>query len=234
MGFKGLFQKNDHEILHTSGILNLTASTTKSKHTRKVLISHVEDAVRLGMDAVAVHVNIGSEYETEMLKILGDISNECDLLAMPLMALMYPRTEHNGVDYNYEDLKKDQPEKYAEIVRHTARVGVELGADIIKTQFTGDPETFHTVIESCYDVPIVTAGGPLVLADKMLENACYAIQAGASGVCFGRNVFNRRNSTPYVRALRKIVHDGCTLDDAKQFLLSNSSDTLESIMVPEK
>jgi DhnA family fructose-bisphosphate aldolase class Ia len=216
MAFRGLFERHYTEILHISGLMNVTASTTLSKHTRKVLIGRVEEAVRLGMDGIAVHVNISSDYESEMLRILSEVSRECDMLGMPLMAQMYPRREGSGADYNYYDLKKEQPEKYAELVRHAARVGVELGADIIKTQFTGDSETFHTVVESCYEVPVVIAGGPMVSAEEMLTNAYLAIQAGAAGICFGRNVFHRENSQLFVSVLRKIVHERCSLEEAKQ------------------
>jgi len=220
MAFRGLFERHYTEMLHLSGLMNVTASTTLSNHTKKVLVGRVEEAVRLGLDGIAVHVNISSEYESSMLRILSEVSRECDILGMPLMAQMYPRREINGTDYNYYDLKKEQPEKYAELVRHAARVGVELGADIIKTQFTGNSDTFRSVVESCYEVPVVTAGGPIVSIEEMMENAYLAIQAGASGICFGRNVFHRENSTLYVNALRKIVHDGCNFDEAK-LLFSN-------------
>jgi len=214
MGFRGLFARHYEEIGDVSGILNLTASTTRNKHTRKVLVSTVEEAVKLGMDGVGVHVNISSEYETEMLKILGEVSRACEDLGMPLMGIMYPRSERDGADYNYLDWLENQPDKYAEIVRHAVRVGVELGADIIKTQFTGSIETFKSVIECSSGVPIVIAGGPLIPATKMLNNAYQAIQAGGAGISFGRNVFNRDDSSRYIKALRKIVHENASVEEA--------------------
>lgn len=216
MGFRGLFERHYEEMGKVCGILNLTASTTRNKHTRKVLVSTVEDAVRLGMDAVGAHVNISSEYETEMLKILGEVSRECEKLGIPLMGIMYPRSERDGADDNYYNWLESQPDKYAEIVRHAVRVGVELGADLIKTQFTGSVETFQSVIECSSGIPIVIAGGPKVAVAKMLTNAYQAIQAGGAGVSFGRNVFNRNDSSKYIQALRKIVHEGFTVEDAMQ------------------
>jgi DhnA family fructose-bisphosphate aldolase class Ia len=216
MGFRGLFEKHYKDIGRVCGILNLTASTTRNKHTRKVLVSTVEDAVRLGLDGVGVHVNISSEYESEMLKILGEVSRECERLGMPLMGIMYPRSERDGADYNYNDWLESQPDKYAEIVRHAVRVGVELGADLIKTQFTGSVETFKSVIECSSGTPIVIAGGPKVAVTKMLNNAYQAIRAGGAGVSFGRNVFNRDDSSQHVKALCKIVHEGFTVEDAMQ------------------
>ena len=214
MGFKGLFERHYKEMQNVSGILNLTASTTRNKHTRKVLVSSVEEAVKLGLDCVGVHVNISSEYETEMLKILGEVSRACEDFGIPLMGIMYPRSERDGTDYNYLDWRENQPDKYAEIVRHAVRVGVELGSDIIKTQFTGSIETFKSVIECSSGIPIVIAGGPLIPVHQMLNNAHQAIEAGGAGVSFGRNVFNRDDSSRYIKALRKIVHENASVEES--------------------
>ncbi len=217
VGFPGLFRKCHNELRSTSGILNLTASSIRGVHTRKVLISSVEEALKIGLDGVAVHVNISSRYEPEMLKIIGDVSRECESLGVPLVGFMYPRTEGNGVDENYFDLRKADPLKYAELVRHAARIGVELGADLIKTQYTGNSESFNTVVESCAGVPVVIAGGRKIDAYKALEKAHDAILGGAAGVSFGRNVFNRTKPSKFIKALRLIVHDNKEIDEAFKF-----------------
>lgn len=214
MGFRGLFERHYEDMKEVSGILNVTASTTRSKHTRKVLVSTVEDAVRLGLDGVGVHVNISSKYESEMLRILGEVSRECERMGMPLMGIMYPRSERDKIDYNYHDWLENEPDKYAEIVRHCVRVGVELGADLIKTHFTGSVASFRTVIECSSKIPIVIAGGPRVTAKKILNNAYQAVQAGGAGVSFGRNVFHRDDSSIIIQALRNIVHGHTTVEEA--------------------
>ena len=223
MGFPGLFKNFYKNFASTSCVLNLTASTTKGLHTKKVLISTVEEAIRLGMDCVGIHVNITSRYESEMLKIFGDISLECERLGMPLLGIMYPRSEKEKIDENYEELKKE-PKKYAELVRHAVRVGVEIGADIIKTQFTGSTESFQSVVESCAGVPVVIAGGPKIAAKKMLNNAYQAIKAGASGVSFGRNIFHRNDSQKYITALNKIVHENTDVDEVMRSLSISPED----------
>ena len=126
IGFSGLFRNYAKLLLGVPGILNLTASTIRSKHTQKVLIGTINQALMMGLDAVAVHVNIGSKFEPEMLRILGNIALECDTLGMPLLAIMYPRSECNGVDENYEDLKHNNIQQYTELVAHAARVGSQL------------------------------------------------------------------------------------------------------------
>lgn len=216
IGFQGLFKNYSNIIGNTPCILNITASTTMSKHTKKVLVGSVELAMMLGVEAVAVHVNISSKYESEMLKLFGDVSLQCHRLGMPLMGIMYPRNENeNGNDNNYYDLKKSNRKKYAELVAHAARIGVELGADFIKTQYTGDPETFKYVIEACNPVPVVVAGGTPLNMLEMLKIAEGAIKGGGAGISFGRNIFTRENPTIYINAVKKVVYENFTAEQAE-------------------
>jgi len=215
IGFKGLFKNFSDIIGDLPAILNITGSTTKGMHTKKVLVDSVETGVKLGIEAVAVHVNISSKYESEMLKILGKVSRECEKYGMPLLAIMYPRRENeDGTDNNYLDLKNNNIKQYTYLVAHAARVGLELGADLIKTQYTGDPESFSVVVESCSPIPVIAAGGPPLNIDIMLSNAKGIIQAGGAGVSFGRNVFTRENPEPYIIALKEIIHNDKSVDDA--------------------
>lgn len=204
--YKGLLKDNFKSLEGTSIILNITASTNRSSHTRKVLIGSVEESLALGADAVAVHVNISSKYEFEMLRILGEVSRECELLGMPLMAIIYPRTEINSKDDNYYDLKNENIHEYTSLVKHSVRIACDLGADIVKTQFTGTVESFKEVIESSMGIPIIIAGGPKLSKEDALGNARMAIAAGVSGVCFGRNTFNRTFVTDFIMELKEIVY----------------------------
>lgn len=215
LGFFGLFSQYPQLVQGTGCILNVTASTIRSTHTRKVLVGSVQQALEMDMDAVAVHVNIGSRHESEMLQTLGAISQECQRTGLPLLALMYPRTEKvHGQDDNYYDLLRDGPDRYAELVRHAVRIGVEMGADIIKTPYTGSAESFATVVESACGVPVVIAGGPEMAIEQILQIVYGAVQAGGAGVAGGRNAFHRRDSASLIRALRHIVHDDMTPDQA--------------------
>ena len=222
MGFPGLFRNYSHLLSHVPGIMNVTASTIRSQHTHKTVVSSVSQAVQFGMDAIGVHVNIGSKYETEMLGILGSTAKECENYGMPLLAIMYPRTEGKNGDDNYDEIKEKDPREYAEYVAHAVRVGSELGADIIKTQYTGDPASFRFVVQSCEPVPILIAGGPPIPYVSMLKNAYDAISAGASGVSFGRNVFTRNNSGEIITALKAIVHNNATPEEAIQLIKESS------------
>ncbi|MDI6887713.1 MAG: 2-amino-3,7-dideoxy-D-threo-hept-6-ulosonate synthase, partial [Candidatus Thermoplasmatota archaeon] len=164
-------------------IMHLSGSTSLGSPNYKIQVAYVEEAIKLGADAVSVHVNIGSEREFEMLKTLADVSKECSKWGIPLLAMMYPRGER---------IKKEK-EFDVELVKHAARIGAELGADIVKTNYTGSVETFKEVVKGC-NVPVIIAGGPKMDNDaQVLEMVKGAIEAGASGVAIGRNIFQHSN-----------------------------------------
>src|SRR5918912_897662 len=175
-------------IAHFSG-----STSVGPAPNRKMLMGSVEEALRLGADAVSLHINIGAKEEPEMLQKLGMISDKCDEWSVPLVAMMYPRGENIKNPHD------------PEIVAHAARIGAEAGADIIKTVYTGDVESFRRVITSC-PVPVVIAGGPKANTDEEVIEMCVgAMKAGAKGVTFGRNIFQHKNPPAMVRALYKII-----------------------------
>ena len=214
LGFPGLFRNFAEGLAGIPSIVNLTASTIRSSHPRKTIVSTVETALRLGADAVAVHANIGSSYETEMLHALGTIAAECDAAGMPLMAIMYPRSEAATGDENFLTLKENSPERYTQLVSHAARIGVELGADLVKTQYTGCADSFRRVVDACSPIPVIAAGGPKVEVQQMLEAAAGVVSAGGAGVSFGRNIFSRKDAATALHALKLVVHQGIPPDRA--------------------
>lgn len=175
-------------LVHFSSSTSLSTSPN-----RKMLTGTVEEAVRLGADGVSLHINIGGKEEPEMLEQLGKISTECHKWEMPLLAMMYPRGE------NVKD-----PHDPA-IVAHVARIGAESGADIVKTLYTGDVDSFSKIIKST-PVPIVIAGGPKAKTDMdVLQMTEDAMKAGAKGVTYGRNIFANKNPQKIVEALAGII-----------------------------
>jgi len=208
LGFQRGLELVTCENVNMPFIFNLTASTVMGSHTRKMVIASVEFALKNGADCVACHVNFGSQYENEMIHNFAMISQECEKLGMPLLAIAYPRAEKNGQDYNFEDLKKNDVNAYVDLVAHAVRVSDELGADIIKTHFSGTSDTFMKVILAANGKPVVIAGGPKIPIDDSLENVEEAMKAGASGISFGRNIFNAENINAYITAVKRIVFDG--------------------------
>ena len=189
--FAGTLTRHWPALGTAAAIVNLTASTTHVTHTRKVLCADVEGAVAAGADLVAVHVNVTSRHEGDMFRTLGTVVRQAEALGVPVFAIMYPRREVGGADDNYGDMRQAAPERYSSLVAHAARIGVELGADVIKTPYTGSPETFARVVDATRPVPVVIAGGPLRSDSAILTAARGAVSAGARGVSFGRNVFQR-------------------------------------------
>jgi len=174
--------------------VHFSSSTSLSPSpNRKMLTGSVEEALKLGADGVSLHINIGGKEEPEMLEQLGMISYECHKWHMPLLAMMYPRGENIKNPHD------------PDIVAHVARIGAECGADIIKTLYTGDIDSFSKVVKST-PVPVVIAGGPKAKTDidvlKMTEDA---MKAGAKGVTYGRNIFEHKSPQDMVQALAAII-----------------------------
>ena len=188
-------------------IIHLSAGTAMSPDPNaKELVCTVEEAIKLGADAVSVHINLGAETDREMLRQLGQVSERCMEWQMPLVAMMYTRGSKIKDEYNVNNVK------------HAARVGAELGADIVKVVYTGSVESFAAVVEGC-TVPVVIAGGPKMGSDEEIFNMVQgALEAGAAGVSIGRNAFQHKNPTKMVQALSKMVHGAATVEEAIETL----------------
>jgi fructose-bisphosphate aldolase/2-amino-3,7-dideoxy-D-threo-hept-6-ulosonate synthase len=124
---------------------------------------------------------------------------------MPLLAMMYARGP------------KIKDETAVEAVKLAARVGAELGADIVKTTYTGDPDSFREVVEGC-PVPVVIAGGSKLNDLETLNMIEGAMKAGAAGLSVGRNVFQHEHPDRLVRAACAIVHESKTTEEAMELL----------------
>lgn len=197
---KGILKSLD--AVPSLGVLvHFSSSTSRSlSPNRKVLTGSVEEAVRMGADGVSLHINIGGREEPEMLQDLGMVAERCQNWGMPLLAMMYPRGENVSNPHD------------PEIVSHAARIGAECGADIIKTVYTGDVDSFARIVRST-PVPVVVAGGPKTGSDaELLRMTEDVMAAGAAGVTYGRNIFAHRNPPAMSRALARIIFDGETAE----------------------
>jgi len=183
-------------IIHLSGATSLTLNPN-----RKVLVCSVERALKMGADGVSIHINIGADEEPEMFKDAHRVVESSREWGLPLIAMMYPRG------------KKIKDENAPEVVNIAVRAGAELGADIVKTNYTGDIDSFKYIVKSVH-VPVIIAGGPKTDTIQDLLQVVYdSIQAGGKGVAFGRNVFQAEDPTKIVKALAKIVHHNYTVEE---------------------
>ena len=199
----GSYIRNYDIIQNTPCLLNVSASTVLSNHTRKVLVQDVLEALKVGLSGVACHINLSSKYESEMLKIAAEIGAQCRELSVPFMIISYPRKEMpDGFDCNYTGLSIQE---YTKMIKHCVRVAVELGADMIKTHYTGTADSFREVIRSAEGVPVLVSGSSMMNLDALIEKVYGAISAGASGVCFGRNVFNSPDPQKTIKAISNAI-----------------------------
>ncbi|GAB7081383.1 2-amino-3,7-dideoxy-D-threo-hept-6-ulosonate synthase [Megalodesulfovibrio paquesii] len=192
-------------------IVHLSASTSLCPFPNaKTLVGSVEDAIRLGADAVSVHVNLGDETEPKMLEDLGRICSDAAGWGMPVLAMMYARGK--GIKNPYD----------ADVVAHCARVAQELGADIIKVVYTGDVASFNKVVEACC-VPVVIAGGEKMESTRdLLQMVHDSVQAGGAGLSVGRNIFQHADPVRLCQALHGIVHEDWDVDQALELVGAES------------
>ena len=188
-------------------IVHLSASTALSPNgNTKTLVGTVEEGLKHGADAVSVHINLGDVNERDMLRDMGKVAEACDNWHMPLLAMVYARGPQ--VKNSFDPAA----------IAHCARVGVELGADIVKVSYTGDIESFADVVAGCC-VPVVIAGGERMDSNReILQMVSDSLKAGGAGISMGRNVFQHPRRVELVRALRAIVHENATVEQALEIV----------------
>jgi len=162
--------------------------------TQETPVATVDTALRMDADAVAVSIFFGRGGEPATMRYLGELTERCSQFGMPVLAEMMP----------------PQEDAYGgEAVAHAARIGFELGADIIKTNYCGDVEAFRRVVASS-PVPILTAGGPNKDSgdESTLQLVREVIEAGAAGVAIGRRVWQSDDPESLVGKIHQILFPG--------------------------
>lgn len=156
-----------------------------------------EDAIRLNVTAVALSIFVGTEHERQTLLSLTDLVDEGEAYGVPVLAVTAVGKELAKRDARYLGL--------------ACRIAAELGAHMVKTYYCDD---FEKVVENC-PVPVVIAGGPKLDSElDALRLAYDAVSRGAAGVDMGRNIFQSEYPVAMIQAVRKIVHEGATPDEA--------------------
>lgn len=165
---------------------------------RMDLVLEADTALRLGADAVCCMGFVGGAAESRSLKYLNRLVQDCAPLNLPVMAEM---------------LVMDEKECTPDLVALAARTGAEVGADFIKTTFTGTREGFVPVVEGSFR-PVLVLGGSKKDDLDLLNNVHQAIQAGAAGAIIGRNIWQHKEPQAISQALTLIVHEGRTPKEA--------------------
>lgn len=170
------------------------------------LIASVEDAVRLGADAVLVYLFIGyedPEAEAHQMEAVATIAQECEKMGMGCIIEPMPRGKRVG-ENSFQ----------SSYIALGARMACEIGADLLKTDYSGDSTSFKEVIEASFR-PVLIAGGPKTATlREALEMVYGALQAGAQGMFIGRNVFQAPDPARMMRTLRDMIHGQLSVEDA--------------------
>lgn len=184
--------------------------------TSDIVFGSVDSAIALGADAVSMGAMTLGDFQNEQFEAIGKVAQECRLKGMPLIGHVYPKGESVPAD------KRTAWENIAYCVRSAC----ELGMDIVKTTYTGDPESMAKAI-SC--VPssfrvVIQGGDACKTLDDYLNMTYDAMQCGVGGVTMGRFVWDYKDVTALVIALRYIIHEGYTPKQAKELLAQLEND----------
>ncbi len=176
-------------------IIHISASTDLFNEIEKIVVCDVTEAMSLGGDAISMHINLGNKYEKGMLRDFANVSNDCNKLGMPLLAMMYIRDENN------KDISTP------ESLSHAIRIATELGADIVKVN---PPQSWdYKIVKDIISdsaIPVIAAGGDYIKNDSVLiERTRNLMACGLSGVGYGRNVFLRDDPKIIIEKLGKVI-----------------------------
>jgi fructose-bisphosphate aldolase / 2-amino-3,7-dideoxy-D-threo-hept-6-ulosonate synthase len=192
----------------TSLALLLSASANPDGDRPEVIqIAAVEEALALGADCVVLFTALGGDTEPSMIDVLAGVGRACAELGMPFIAEAEFPTTYATV----EELKQQYGFEY---LRRSVRLCAELGADIVKTNWPGDQESFAKLVEATSGVPVVLAGGSRLKDAELLNRMEQAVAAGAIGCSVGRNIFMHRSPESITRALSRVIRERWSAEKA--------------------
>ena len=177
--------------------LNGKTNLVKDKDPYSPQVCTVKEALSYGARAVGYTIYIGSEYEPLMIKEFGKIEQDAEEAEIPVIAWMYPR----GRGRNVPD------EKDPKIIAYAARVGLELGADIVKIPYTGDIASFKWAVTAAGKTKVVVMGGSKMGESVFLRMVKEVLEGGAIGVAVGRNVWQSEKPLETAKKTASLIFD---------------------------
>lgn len=179
------------------------------------LFVDVKQAVAMGVDAVVMNATLGAPFVAEELEKVGTIASQGRTWGMPVVAeILSERMMANHMDMSGQG-EAVLPANIAEDITLACRIGAELGSDLIKSRYSGDVEEFRRSVDAC-GRPVLVAGGPRRgggLAGT-LETVSEILEAGASGVIFGRQIFQHTDPVEAVGAVSALIHGSAGMREA--------------------
>jgi class I fructose-bisphosphate aldolase len=172
-------------------------------------VASVKTAVQLGADAVVTFLLAGHEddtHEARNVEALSAIFQDCQDYGMPF--IVEPLAIKKGM-HVVQDV---------EIMRLVVRMASELGADLIKADYPGNRKAFAELV-SISSAPILVRGGPKMERERdMLQMVKDAMEEGAAGLVFGRNIWQHKHPARILKALNAVVHENATVQKAMAIL----------------
>ena len=207
---KGVVSHYSHlcENSSTDMVVHFSVSTRHAgpDSANKVIVGNADEVIKRGGIGVSCQVNMGSPNEALMVERMGQMSRDALHLELPMFGMVYARGEHLSI------MEGDDTNANA----HAVRLAFELGCDAAKTTWTGSQESFRKV-SSAAPIPVLVAGGPSSGNSlEILTMVRQALDAGASGVCMGRQVFAHPNVESIAKALVMLVHKDATVQQAME------------------
>lgn len=176
--------------------------------TCDVPFGDVEEAVRMGADGCSVGAMMFGDHQGRQVADIGRFSKDCMAAGMPLVGHIYPKGE----------MIAEADRTAWENIAYCCRAGAELGVDIVKTTYTGDPRTMEMVVKSCPARVVIQGGDACKGIGDYIKMTREAMNAGVGGVTFGRFVWEYPHITELVMVLKKVIHEGMGLGEALEML----------------
>ena len=153
----------------------------------------VAEAVKIGASAVGYTIYAGSANESVMMQEFEKIEEEAHKKGIPVIAWVYPRGK--GVKEKTDD----------DIMEYACRIGLELGADMVKVKYSGNKKALKFAVKSAGKCKVVIAGGIKTNEKDFLKQSRDVMDSGACGIAVGRNVWQAKKPMEIVKKLREIV-----------------------------
>jgi fructose-bisphosphate aldolase/2-amino-3,7-dideoxy-D-threo-hept-6-ulosonate synthase len=209
---RGVAKRCVSEFRRSTSLALMLSASAAGRPSGPVItaIGSVEEALRLGTDAVVVYTALSGDNEDWMISYLSDVGEACETLGMPLIAEAEWPNAYQTLDTFSTDLGP-------EYLKRNGRLCVELGADIVKVNWSGDIKSFSEIVRAC-DAPVVIAGGTVISDEELLQRFEKARDVGAIGCSVGRNIFQHGNPEAITRAISRIFHDKWSAREAMREL----------------
>ena len=216
----GLAEKYETEVRDSGVPLILKLNGKSELYTEEDPYSpqlySVADALSLGATAVGYTVYSSSKYENQMNQEFSAIIREAHNKGIPAIGWMYPRGkslfEGKSTSTTFKmALAEQEKTKLAidetpSIVAYGARIGMELGADLVKVKYTGSPESFRRVVQAAFPTKVVMSGGSKTRTDEeFLSRVKDVLTAGAVGIAVGRNIWQRKDPLTISDKIHQII-----------------------------